>query len=318
MNPFEVLHEHVHVYIMQHLSANDAVKISEVSPSLNEIFESKLRLHLNVFCMSMEELKIISNSMRVYTKVSMNFNYNKRFNRTEESFKTPELLDYLKNLNQIEDFEVTFDYDDFLKFFVTDDAYNFIAGQKNLKSLKVIKDDFFVKAFALPTLFKLEHLSSLNIRSICPLVSSQRENLQSLRVVTVHEKIEISRFLGDFPKLKKLEIEFNFCPTHYDEEKIPINTVIKDLKLKIDKCCSAKPIPVEVVQEILTALPALEKLHINKLTIDAMEFIARNLQKLQKLSYDEADEGSLVRYEEMKLRNYKRINDGIDVKKNTN
>jgi hypothetical protein len=58
------------------------------------------------------------------------------------------------------------------------------------------------------------------------------------------------------------------------------------------------------VLRMVTSLPALVSLDIESLTFNLMDIIATNLRNLEKLSYEEADEGIVELFEEMKRESF--------------
>jgi hypothetical protein len=341
----EILHEDVHPYIAQHLTGKDLLAMSEVSKSWNKFtynhIGDKVRLNFNSDSISTEDFKIIVSSSRSYKDVSVNVGENVScvalcltadtaeklevdFTDSYDSsngrdFPKLKILDLtvsdakhwiLKStMEQLEDLKLTLNFDRYKKDFNRKHSYGsahgFLSRLENLKRLDISdSDDEFLNYLDENLQFKLEYFKG-DINFNMHLVELQRESLQSLS--SEQCRYELRDLLTQYPKLTTLEFT-QCCDKDWDRSssvrnfKLPVNTTIKSLKLQFkgnestEVCC----------REMLLALPELESLDIEKLSLETMEFIALNLLKLKELKCDTVEGGAWERYEEL-------MQDGVEV-----
>jgi hypothetical protein len=209
------------------------------------------------------------------------------------------------NMAQLEDIKLKVCYESHRCF------YKFLANKKNLKSLDLSDCSEFVEGFNEMPLFQLDSLK-LNSEDASTLLQTQRESLQNLADGECY-KNDVAFYLSEFTKLTKLELSrCNNADWQEDEQQqdLPVNKNIKSLNLLTGQENRYEPFDL-VSQDILVALPELESLYVENLTVDLMEFIALNLHKLKQLSCRSAEDGAWERYEEMKQTEVVGINSKI-------
>jgi hypothetical protein len=341
MDPFDskTLHEDVYCYITQHLDGKDVLAISEVSTTWNQIAENKIgdkvHLKLDLDSMKAKDFSTITQTSRAYKKVSLASNNNGRVNvicelsthaeemeisvihrEEQESFPNLKILDLnvavnedswiLKsNMNQLEKLKLNVQ----CSIGTENDpshVHGFLAKLENLKHFELSGCNLSIlETLNVPAPFQLEYLRApLTFNTV--FMDSQRQNLQTLVISQNCCKTRFHQILVEFPDLKNLEAELCDCTWILDDEDgpIPVNSTIKELKLR-------NVGDDEFLQYLLPSLPALVSLEITWLSIELIEFIAQNLHQLEKLTYQELDEGTLERYEEMKNEEIEGVNKNI-------
>lgn len=345
MDPFDcsVLYEDVHRFIYQHLTTKDLLKISEVSTSWYEMTKQKIvnkvRLKINLFSLTEKDVEVLDATDRIYKAVLivlkkmelenltldnleicylLNFGYNKTIKKNHLQSKTFAFDSWLMNFNfnTIKDLVLEFE-DDQLRSY--DELVVFVAKQRNLKRLEIIgSENFMMKSSHLFSLTELEFFKGSLIKHFC--YDEPLKNLTTLIEVEPVREDDLFSCFKNFPKLSKLELEGSLDDTNLEDYEdyygygesyqYPVNTTIRHLKMRDydhfpsfrEKVCTS---------DVISSLPALVTLDIGHLSIHFMVFIARNMLALKTLHFEEAEPGTMNRYEQMKIYEGDKINKNI-------
>jgi hypothetical protein len=355
MDPFDskTLHEDVYCYITQHLDGKDVLAISEVSTTWNQIAENKIgdkvHLKLDLDSMKAKDFSTITQTSRAYKKVSLESDNNARVNaicelsthaeemeisvirrEEQESFPNLKVLDLtvaagedswiLKSrMNQLEKLKLNVQYNHWTGSEDLSHVHEFLEELIHLKHLDVSGCDFDVlDTLITSTPFRLEYLKA-SLQFATPFLDSHRKHLKSFIPIGRCCRSMIRFILVDFPELEKLEITACHCfataDENYQDNPRPINTKIKDLTFHCFDH-NVEEYHDQSVIRLVSSLPALVSLDIEWLSTESIEFIATNLQKLEKLSYRNVSDGALERYQQMKLDEVEKINKNIHCEMN--
>jgi hypothetical protein len=272
-----VIHEDVQGLIMQHLTGKDLLRMSEVSPAWKNVLSSriaeKVRLNFAEESPDYENLKMLVESPREYKAMAV-------------GSKNVTVVKYFAK--RVEDLQVIQNWEGENKKYCDCQHYSIQNSLRDCKKLKILDLIAYHKW----------------LRNDCTSVAE-----------AVIDQIEVLKLsstedcLDHFPNLKTLLIEKldnSNCPC---DEEFPMDSV-ENLQLNVYR--TNDPSYSSDACYHLEYFPNITSLHVSRLTVELMEFIAENKPNLKKLSYGIIDEGVKERYDEMRQNSGEDIGQGIE------